>query len=99
MDLKDQRVVIGAGTADVDYNINFNGQSNQGDITYMEDEDQFLFDAATVAPVVAVTSTDTISGSYPVGSMFVRIVGGDTSMWVKIRMDGVLSARWKKLTP
>jgi len=52
-----------------------------------------------LAPVVAVSSTDTISGTYPVGSMFVRITASDTSMWVKIRMTGVLSARWKKLTP
>lgn len=50
-------------------------------------------------PVLTVSSTDTVSGSYAVGSMFLRIVGGDTSMWVKIRLDGPIEARWKKLTP
>ena len=57
------------------------------------------FTGTVTAPVVAISSTDTSSGTYPVGSMFVRIAAGDTSVWVKIRMDGVLSARWKKLTP
>ena len=51
------------------------------------------------APVLTILTTDTVSGTYTVGSMFLRIVGGDTSMWVKIRMDGTLNSRWKKLTP
>ena len=56
-------------------------------------------DSSVIVPIVSVTSTDTISGNYPIGSMFMRITAADTSMWVKIRMTGVLSARWKKLTP
>jgi len=68
-------------------------------ITFNAASGGYLFDAVTIAPVVAVSSTDTASGTYPIGSMFVRITASDTSMWVKIRMTGVLSARWKKLTP
>src|SRR3990167_2491598 len=46
LDLKDTRVVIGAGTAGVDYEIYFNGETNQGILTYMEDEDRLDFDGA-----------------------------------------------------
>ena len=44
MDLKDQRVVIGSSAAGVDYDIYFQGETNQGSITYMEDEDRIDFD-------------------------------------------------------
>ena len=44
MDLKDQRVVIGSSAAGVDYDIYMQGETNQGTITYMEDEDRFDFD-------------------------------------------------------
>ena len=44
LDLKDQRVVIGAGTDGVDYDIFGNGFSSQGTITFMEDEDRWDFD-------------------------------------------------------
>ena len=68
-------------------------------ITFNAASGGYLFDAVTIVPVVAITSTDTASANYPVGSMLMRITASDTSMWVKIRMTGVLSARWKKLTP
>ena len=44
MDLKDQRVVIGSSAAGVDYDIYLQGETNQGTITYMEDEDRFDVD-------------------------------------------------------
>ena len=44
MDLKDTRIVIGAGTAGIDYEIYLNGETSQGTITYYEDEDMFGFD-------------------------------------------------------
>jgi len=39
-------LVIGAGTAGVDYNITFNGETNDGVLTWMEDEARFVFDNA-----------------------------------------------------
>ena len=33
--------MIGAAGAGVDYDLNFNGETNQGTLTYMEDEDRF----------------------------------------------------------
>jgi hypothetical protein len=53
---------------------------------------------SVLAQVVAISSVDTSSGTYPVGSMFMRINGSDTSMWIKIRNTGSLAARWKKVT-
>lgn len=44
MDLKDQRIVIGSSAAGVDYDIYMQGETNQGTITYMEDEDRFDVD-------------------------------------------------------
>ena len=57
------------------------------------------FTGTVTAPAVAISTTDTASGSYPVGTIQMRIAGGDTSMWVKIRLTGTVAARWKKLTP
>ena len=57
------------------------------------------FTNQVVTPVIAISSTDTASGTYPVGSMMLHIAAGDTSAWIKIRMTGSLTARWKKLTP
>jgi hypothetical protein len=55
-----------------------------------------------IAPVIAITSTDTASLSgtytYPVGSMFTRITASDTSLWLKIKLTGPIAARWKKVT-
>lgn len=50
------------------------------------------------SPVFTATTTDTSTGSYPVGSVFMRIASGDTSMWVLVRRTGTIAARWKKLT-
>ena len=57
------------------------------------------FTGTVTSPAVAISTTDTASGSYPVGTIQMRITGGDTSMWVKIRLTGTVAARWKKLTP
>lgn len=46
LDLKDQMISLFNGASGVDYYLYFNGQSNQGTITYMEDEDRFDFDNA-----------------------------------------------------
>lgn len=59
VDLKDQRVVIGAGTAGVDYDLFLNGETNDGTITYMEDEDRFDFD--NDVDVIADLTAGTIS--------------------------------------
>lgn len=39
----DTTVTIGAGAAGVDYTLTFDGQSNDGVVTWMEDEDYFAF--------------------------------------------------------
>lgn len=41
---------IGAGAADVDYILKFDGQTNDGLITWMEDEDYFKFDDDIMLP-------------------------------------------------
>ena len=57
------------------------------------------FTGTVTSPVVAISTTDTASASYPVGTIMMRITGADTSLWLKIRLDGTIAARWKKLTP
>ena len=57
------------------------------------------FTGTVTSPAVAISTTDTASGSYPVGTILMRITGADTSLWLKIRLDGTIAARWKKLTP
>ena len=57
------------------------------------------FTGTVTSPAVAISTTDTASASYPVGTIMMRITGSDTSMWVKIRLTGTVAARWKKLTP
>ena len=57
------------------------------------------FTGTVTSPAVAISTTDTASGSYPVGTILMRITGADTSLWVKIRLTGTVAARWKKLTP
>jgi hypothetical protein len=56
----------------------------------------------SIAPVITITSTDTVSLNgayeYPVGSMFTRITASDTSLWIKIKLTGTIAARWKKVT-
>ncbi len=59
VDIKDQRVVIGTGTASVDYDLFLNGETNDGTITYMEDEDRFDFD--NDVDVIADLTAGTIS--------------------------------------
>lgn len=82
LDLKDQRIVIGAGTAGVDYNINWNGETNQGDLTYMEDEDQFIFDAPIYTTNIDTINTPTFTTDIAsgVGSRVLVIPAG---MWVE----------------
>jgi hypothetical protein len=41
-------VIIGAGAADKDYTLTFNGETNDGVITWLEDEDEFSFDKGLV---------------------------------------------------
>jgi hypothetical protein len=44
LDIHDTKLSFGTGTAGVDYSFDFNGETNDGTITYMEDEDRFDFD-------------------------------------------------------
>jgi hypothetical protein len=43
-------VTIGSGTAGTDYTLTFNGQSNDGVLTWMEDEDYFQFQDDIIVP-------------------------------------------------
>ena len=47
---------------------------------------------------LALTTTDTTSVGYPVGTIQMRITAADTSAWLLIRSTGTINARWKKLT-
>jgi hypothetical protein len=42
----DKSIIIGAGSAGVDYTLQFNGETSDGTITWMEDEARFDFDHA-----------------------------------------------------
>ncbi|KKN76976.1 hypothetical protein LCGC14_0364680 [marine sediment metagenome] len=44
LELHDESITLFNGAAGVDYFLNFNGEDNDGIITYMEDEDRFDFD-------------------------------------------------------
>lgn len=54
---------------------------------------------AVKAKAFTVTTTDTTSVGYSVGSIQMRITASDTSVWMLIRTTGSITARWKKLTP
>lgn len=73
LDLKDQRVVIGSSGAGVDYDIYFQGETNQGSMTYMEDEDRFDFDndVDVIADLTAGTiqSDATVKATTMVGNV------------------------------
>ena len=56
------------------------------------------FTTGATAPIFTLTSTDTSSATAAVGSIFMRIASGDTSMWLLIRKTGSIHARWKKLS-
>ena len=56
------------------------------------------FTTGATAPIFTLTSTDTSSATAAVGSIFMRIASGDTSMWLLIRKTGGIHARWKKLS-
>jgi len=57
----DEDVTVGAGAAGVDYVLNFNGEDNDGSITYMEDEDRIDFDNdVAVANSLAVAASITV---------------------------------------
>jgi len=72
MDARSDLVSWFNGEAGVDYYFNFNGETNDGTITYMEDEDRFDFDndvdvtgaltAGTIASDAGVSGT-TVTGS------------------------------------
>jgi hypothetical protein len=64
-------LLIGNAIADIDYYLKFNGQSNQGTITWMEDEDYFQFDKGVVLDStldvtgnIDPTSYDTENGGF-----------------------------------
>jgi len=56
------------------------------------------FTTQITTPIATITSTDTTSATAAVGTIFMRIASGDTSMWVLIRKTGTIHARWKKLS-
>ena len=56
------------------------------------------FTTQITTPIATITSTDTSSATANVGSIFMHIAGGDTSMWLLIRKTGSIHARWKKLS-
>jgi hypothetical protein len=66
--------------------------------TYAPLQDPTFSGKATV-PVVVIGGVDTTSTGYAVGAMFLHMTEADTSVWIKIRNDGPIAARWKKLTP
>jgi hypothetical protein len=59
-------VTIGKGEADTDYTLTFDGETNDGVITWMEDEDQFKFsdrlqtDGGRIGKITTATDTYTI---------------------------------------
>lgn len=56
------------------------------------------FTGIITAPVYRLTTTDTVSLGYDVGTIMLRINETDTSLWLKIRNTGTIVERWKKLT-
>jgi len=75
LDIHDTVISFGTGTADVDYRIDVNGQSADGSITYMEDEDRFDFDTTVQAPYFQSTAAD------PADSGVVRLGNAESVCW------------------
>lgn len=66
MDIKDQKIVFFNGAGGVDYAFEFNGESNDGTITYDEDNDEFDFDnniTAGGSKVVVMSDTSATIGT------------------------------------
>jgi len=62
-------------------------------------QDSPTFTTKITTPAVTVTTSDTTSIGYAVGTIQMRITASDTSAWLLIRTNGSITARWKKLTP
>lgn len=59
-------LIIGSGAEDVDYQIAFDGETNDGTITWMEDENWFLLsDGLSLSALHGMTSIGSLSGTDP----------------------------------
>ena len=58
----DESPTIGAGAAGIDYTLSFNGETSDGTLQYMEDEDRFDFDNLQSDGTLGVTGDATLSG-------------------------------------
>jgi hypothetical protein len=78
IDEADGNFSIGSGAAGVDYELNFNGESNDGQMTWMEDEDYFLGDD------YRLSNTQWDDLRFPVNVLRVPAAGGPTWRTYKV---------------
>ena len=56
-------MTLGAGTAGIDYVLTFDGETNDGTITYMEDEDRFDFSSPIKIDSIKSGATQAAAGA------------------------------------
>ncbi len=90
---------VGIGTPGIDYYINFNGQSNDGRLTWMEDEDYFKFlDDILMNSTEAVMFNDTSTklqysgGDLDLYTTAEKTLELQTVVWNDINMGGAVLA-------
>ena len=81
-------VTIGDGTAGVDYTLTFNGETSDGVLTWMEDEDYFQF-----ADAVLLDLTLTVSGTtHSTGRLSAGLLGTDGTAHILTASAGTVAA-------
>ena len=84
IDMRSDLISFFNGLADTDYYFNFNGESNDGTITYMEDEDRFDFDNDVLA-----SGDITATAFHGDGSALTGVAGGDSTFYAVQVIDTV----------
>lgn len=89
---EDDAVTIGNGTAGVDYTLTFDGETNDGIITWKEDEDQFDIEdkletsSGRIVNVTRITGNTTLNATHH--NVFADTDGGDITVTLPAGVNG-----------
>lgn len=61
--IQEELITIGSGKADIDYQLKFNGETNDGILTFMEDEKRFDFDSPLAITSIKSGATQVAAGA------------------------------------
>ena len=85
-------LTIGVGTAGIDYILKFDGETNDGTITYLEDEDQFLLSSKLRVPSIwhAFGGFQDAAEAISINAdTWTKVTNAGGNLWVGTEADGV----------